>query len=93
MDKYTRLNILPNFQQDRLPCEGDVGDVVILTRLAKGEFDKSTDGQASVWICIKGSWAPERTNAIWALLPLDLLGTCDASVPLPPQGRPRLAHG
>ncbi len=93
MDPYSRLNIRPNFKQDRLPCDGRVGDIVILTPLAEDEFDKSTDGLASVWICVKGAWAPEGLNAVWARIAFDGVAACDNPVPPPPQDHPRLGRG
>lgn len=93
MDPYFRLNIRPNFRQDTLPCDGKVGDVVILTPLAEDEYDATPDGMASVWICIKGSWEREGTNAVWARVAFDGVATCGAPVPVPPQNHPRLGRG
>lgn len=93
MDPYTRLNIRPNFRQDKLPCDGKVGDVLILTPLAEDEFDSSPNGLASLWVCIKGSWEPERTHAVWARVKFDGVATCEQPVPQPPQDHPSLVRG
>jgi hypothetical protein len=93
VDTFSRLNIRPNFGQDTLPCDGRVGDVVILTPLAEQDFDKSPNGQASVWICIKASWPPEKINAVWARVAFDGVASCERPVPIPPQNRPPLNRG
>ena len=93
MASYVRLNARPNFRQTQLPCDGHVGDIVILTPLGEEEFDRSPDGVASVWICIKGSWAPEGVNALWARVAFDGVAGCEAPIPEPPQDRPKLRRG
>jgi hypothetical protein len=84
-----RINIKPNFKMTKLPCDGKVGDVIILTPLAEDERDPSKDGDASVWICIKPSWGPENEHAIWARVQFDLVSACDFPVHTPPQNHPR----
>ena len=93
MDPYIRLNIRPNFKQEKLPCDGKVGDLVILTPLAEDDYDSSPNGLASLWVCIKGSWAPENTHAVWARVKFDGVASCENPVPKPPQDHPRLGRG
>jgi hypothetical protein len=93
LDPYNRINFKPNFRQESLPCDGNVGDLVILTPLAKDERDGSNDGLASVWVCIKASWGQENERAVWARLQFDGVGTCQFPVPQPPQDHPPLNRG
>lgn len=93
MDPYIRLNIRPNFQQEKLPCAGRVGDLVMLTRLAENEIDNEPNGVASLWVCIKASGDQERTKAVWARVAYDGVASCENPVPVPPQNRPVLRRG
>lgn len=99
MDPYHRINIKPNFNTDKLPCDGKVGDLIILMSsspaapLAEGERDSSKDGVASVWVCTKASWGPENEHAVWARLQFDGVSTCDFPVPKPPQNHPPVREG
>jgi hypothetical protein len=93
LDPYHRINIKPNFKTSKLPCDGKVGDLLILTPLAEDERDPSHDGLASVWICIKASWGPENEHAVWARLQFDGVSTCDVPVPKPPQNHPPVREG
>lgn len=93
MDAYIRLNIRPNFKQEILPCEGKVGDVLILTPLAEDEYDRSADGLASLWVCIKASGSQEITHAVWARVAFDGIATCERPIPPPPQNHPKLNRG
>jgi hypothetical protein len=93
LDPYNRLNDRPNFKQSGLPCDGKVGDVVIITPLDEPEHDKSKDGVASVWICIKASWGPENEHAVWARVQFDGVATCGRPVALPPQNHVSLFSG
>lgn len=93
MDAYIRLNIEPNFKQNTLPCDGKVGDLLILTELPENKFDKEVDGAASLWICIKASWPPEGLTAVWARAAFDGVASCERPVPPPPQNHPKLTRG
>ena len=93
MDPYIRLNIRPNFKQEKLPCDGKVGDLLILTPLGEEEYDSSPNGLASLWVCIKGSWEREKTHAVWARVKFDGVASCEYPVPKPPQDHPRLTRG
>ena len=84
-------NFKPWFQQQSVPCEGEVGDVLVLSPLAESERDSEVQGSASVWFCIKAG-AGERP-AVWARIQFDGVATCATSLPLPPQSRPTLKRG
>ena len=86
-----QINFKPSFEQLTVPCDGEVGDLHILTPLKEGDSDSSPQGLASVWFCIKAGKG-ERP-AIWARVQFDGVATCAAPVPLPPQGRPTLRRG
>lgn len=86
-----QINFKPAFEQQAVPCEGEVGDLLVLTPLAEGEDDSSTQGMASVWFCIKEGQG--ELPATWARVQFDGIATCEAPVPPPPQNRPRLSHG
>ena len=86
-----QLNFRPRFEQDTLPCEGEVGDLLILTPLPERERDPEPDGSASVWFCIKGQ--TEGESAVWARVQFDGVASCRAPVPTPPQGHPDLTRG
>lgn len=93
MDSYERLRIRPNFQQERVPCDGKVGDLVILTPHAEGEYDDSKVGRASVWVCTKEGWEPEGTPAVWQRIRFGGYAVCQYPVAEPPQDLPNLGRG
>ena len=84
-------NFRARYEQDTVPCEGEVGDILILTRLREGEFDHEPQGSASVWFCIKNQTG-ERP-AVWARVQFDGVATCERPVPTPPQTHPELIRG
>jgi hypothetical protein len=86
-----QFNFKPAFEQMTVPCEGEVGDLLVLTPLKEGEPDGSPQGVASLWFCIKASQG-ERP-ATWARVQFDGIATCEAPVPQPPQTRPTLTRG
>jgi hypothetical protein len=86
-----QINIEPEFKQSSVPCEGEVGDLLVLTLLAKGEPDPSKQGRASLWFCIKA--AQGERPAVWARVQFDGVASCDAPIPDPPQNRPILKRG
>ena len=83
-----QINIRPVFEQLTVPCDGEAGDLLVLTRLKAGERDSSPQGLASLWFCTKASEG-ERP-AIWARVQFDGIATCQAPIPTPPQNRPTL---
>jgi hypothetical protein len=87
-----QINFKPSFEQQTVPCEGDVGDLFVMTRLKEGEPDNEPQGVASLWFCIKEGRSAERP-AIWARVQFDGIATCAAPVPQPPQNRPTLTRG
>lgn len=84
-------NFRPTFEATAVPCEGDVGDILVLTSLRPGEPDPEVQGSASIWFCIKGR--QDERPAVWARVAFDGIATCDAPVPTPPQSRPILVRG
>lgn len=96
-----KINIRPHFKNekpglkegnDRLPCDGEAGDLYVFTSLYEGEKDSSPDsplGVAQLWFCTKGAEGDNR-NAIWQRVGFDGHITCDAPPPKPPQNTPRL---
>jgi len=94
VDPFNRLNVRPNFRRENLPCDGKVGDLVVLSPLAEGEYDGSASGLASVWICVKGSMTSEgEQKALWARVQFDGVGECEFPIPKPPQDLPPLTRG
>ena len=93
MSSYIRLSLRPNFQQRQLPCDGKVGDLLLLSPLAEDEFDSAHSGLASLWVCIKGSWELDGLNAVWARVSFDGIATCEFPAEEPPQDRPNLSRG
>jgi len=85
------VNFKPSFEQLTVPCDGNVGDLLVLSPLKEGEPDNSPQGLASLWFCIKAGRG-ERA-AIWARIQFDGVATCAAPVPQPPQNRPTLTRG
>jgi hypothetical protein len=86
-----QINFKPHFEQTSLPCEGEAGDLLVLSRLKEGELDPSAQGLASLWFCTKSG--SEERPAIWARVQFDGIATCEAPVPDPPQTHPRLKRG
>ena len=84
-----QINLKPQFEQTSLPCKGEVGDLLVLTRLKEGDPDPSAQGLASLWFCTKSGTTAERP-AIWARVQFDGIATCRKPVPTPPQNHPTL---
>ena len=88
-----QINIKPIFRGISVPCEGEAGDLLVLTPLEEGERDGSAQGLASLWFCTKSSNEAEQEPAVWARVQFDGIATCDNPVPDPPQNRPTLIRG
>jgi hypothetical protein len=86
-----QINFEPLFEQQSVPCEGEVGDIVVITLLKDHQPDPEAQGSASVWFCIKAN-VGER-HAVWARVQFDGVATCDVKLPTPPQTRPTLKRG
>lgn len=86
-----QVNFRPFFEQHSVPCEGEVGEILFLTPLREGEFDREAQGSASVWFCIKANSGDGP--ALWARVQFDGIATCGAPVPIPPQSHPPLTKG
>jgi hypothetical protein len=85
------INFRPTFQTNSVPCEGEVGDLLVLTPLKDGEADPSAQGMATVWFCIKAGKGERQ--AVWARLQFDGVATCGFPLADPPQNRPTLRRG
>ncbi len=86
-----QINFKPWFEQQSVPCEGEVGDILVITPLQEGKSDSAAQGSASVWFCIKASRG--ELPAVWARVQFDGVATCAKPVPLPPQTHPTLQRG
>jgi len=86
-----QINFKPWFEQHTVPCEGEVGDILVLTPLKEGRPDPEQQGSATVLFCIKANEG-ERP-AVWARVQFDGVATCEAPLPMPPQTRPTLRRG
>ena len=86
-----QINFRPEFQTTKLPCSGQVGDLIVLTPLKEGEFDPKTDGSVSVWVCVKGDL--DGKPALWLRVQFDGFATCDVPIAPAAQGHPRLVEG
>jgi hypothetical protein len=93
LESYDRLNVRPNFHRDQLPCDGKVGDLVVLSPLDEGEFDGSEFGEASVWVCTKGFWEQEGIPPVWKRIQFDGFARCEQPVAKPPGDYPPLSRG
>jgi hypothetical protein len=84
-----QLHPTPLFGQNRLPCIGELGDVLMFSPL-DGPDDVDPDGQhmPSLWLCIKSSVGDnaKKGPAVWARFQFDITYTCQGGVtPSPPK--------
>jgi hypothetical protein len=86
-----QTNIKPAYKQLRVPCDGEVGDLWVLTPLDEGEPDGSPQGRASLWFCTRA--ADQERPAVWARVQFDGVATCADPLPDPPQDHPVLNRG
>jgi hypothetical protein len=86
-----QVNIKPLFESQTVPCDGEAGDLLVITPLKEGQIDTNPQGVAQLWFCIR-SKAKEH-NATWARVSFDGIATCANAVPTPPQNRPTLRRG
>ncbi len=86
-----QINFRPEFQTTKVPCSGQVGDLIVLTPLKEGEFDPKSDGSPSVWVCVKAD--QDVRPALWLRVQFDGFAMCDAPVAPAAQGHPRLVRG
>ncbi len=85
MAKGDQINIKPQFRSKTVPCEGEAGDLLVLSPLSEGEQDPTSQGLTTLWFCIKSANLPEQRNAVWARVKFDGFATCATSVlPNPP---------
>jgi hypothetical protein len=89
-----QINIKPHFEAKTVPCEGEAGDLLVITPLREGQLDGSPQGLASLWFCTKSSNMPEQRPAVWKRVQFDFFATCEIPVlPKPPQDHPPLREG
>ena len=87
-----QTNFKPSFEQTTVPCEGEVGDLLILTPVKERVTDAEKLGSASVWFCIKAGTG-ERP-AVWGRVQFDGFATCETGpLPTPSQTLPPLTRG
>jgi hypothetical protein len=87
-----QINCRPWFEQNTVPCDGEVGDILVITPLKENQADPELQGSATVWFCIKAGMG-ERP-AVWARVQFDGVASCDTGpLPTPPQVRPTLRRG
>ena len=87
-----QINFKAWFQQDTVPCEGELGDILIVTPVEERKSDPEKLGSASLWFCMK-SGQGERP-AIWAHVHFDGFATCKTGpLPKPSQTLPPLTRG
>ncbi|MCA9859467.1 MAG: hypothetical protein KC438_07080 [Thermomicrobiales bacterium] len=79
------INIKPLFGTSHVPCEGRVGDVIVMSPLQEDEPDFTDRGVASIWVCTRASYEPEGLPAVWIRLQAEGMGTCEYPASDPPQ--------
>jgi hypothetical protein len=91
MAPYDRVNISPGFASPKVPCEGTVGDLIVLTPLKEKANDTTPQGSATLWFCTKSA-GPDASKqpAIWARVQFDGIATCATPFQPPPQNKPNL---
>jgi hypothetical protein len=83
--KGDQINIKPQFKSKTVPCEGEAGDLLVLSPLAEGDVDPTPQGLTTLWFCIKSANPVEQRKAVWARVKFDGFATCDTPVlPDPP---------
>ncbi|MCA3561805.1 MAG: hypothetical protein IOC82_12330 [Aestuariivirga sp.] len=87
-----QLNIRPLFRATEVPCDGQVGDVLIVTPLSEKDIDPDKPGNVQVFICTRASNA-ETGPAIWSRLRFDGYTTCKSPLPNPVKDIPVLRGG
>jgi hypothetical protein len=89
-----QINLKPVFEQHKVPCEGTVGDLLVLSPLREDEFDHSPQGQAHLWFCTKSENLNEQQPAVWKRVDFDGFATCQMhDLPEPPQDDPPIEEG
>lgn len=87
-----RINFEPIFERDTLPCDAELGDLIVMTPLARDEVDTTDQGLASYWLCIRER--RDKEPVVWARIQFDGIATCGVGpVQTPPQNRPVLYAG
>jgi hypothetical protein len=87
-----QINFKPWFEQNTVPCEGEVGDILVLTPLKEGDVDHEALGSPSLWFCIKAQ--TDGRPAVWAHVHFDGVATCETGpLPTPSQTLPTIRRG
>jgi hypothetical protein len=91
-----QLHLTPLFGKNRLPCIGELGDMLMFSPL-DGPDDIDPEGQRrpSLWLCIKSSVGDnaEGGTAVWARFQFDITYTCQGGAPPPPPELPSRGEG
>jgi len=89
-----QINIRPAFKQSQVPCEGEVGDLFVMTPLAEHDPDPSPPhlGKASLWFCTEAA-VENKQPAIWQRVKLDEYARCGMPIPDPPENLPPAHQG
>lgn len=88
-----QINIKPHFQASKVPCEGQAGDLLVMTELQEGDIDGSPQGLVSLWFCTKSEDLKGGRRAVWKRVQFDNYANCEMTVPKPPQNTPPIGHG
>jgi hypothetical protein len=84
----TRINIKPFYDRTEVPCEGQAGDLIVLSPLSDGQPDSEPQGSASLWFCTRSHENSENGRAVWKRVDFDVASSCDRPLPRPPQNDP-----
>jgi len=89
-----QINIRPRFLSTKVPCEGEAGDLLVITPLKEGQRDSTPQGQAQLWFCTKSADLNEQRPAIWKRVLFEGFAECNMPVIVnPPQNAPPLRQG
>jgi hypothetical protein len=93
MAKGDQINLRPHFKKegDRLPCDGEAGDLYVFSKLDEGQTDLEPFGSAQLWFCTRGTEGGRR-NAMWQRVQFEGHQTC-AAIPSNLPANPELKQG
>lgn len=86
-----QTNFRPLYKTAALPCEGQVGDMIVISRLDEGEFDPSDTGLGQVWFCTRASNPDQR--ALWCRVAFEGKASCEIPYLKEPPPIPTLEGG
>ena len=94
VDNAEQFHIEPVFGAEQVPCQGQCGDLLVLTPVQKGQQDPEKLGSGSLWFCTRSFDDAERQPAVWRRVQFDGYATCQMPpLPTPPQDLPPLNRG